>query len=77
MKYRINLANNLVMLFPDLSSTVFLRSSSALTIKEIGAKVGVPHLLLVGGLIDSTLLQPDDKVEQDADIVLLGPVAGG
>lgn len=77
MKYTINLANNLVMLFPDLPRKVSLRSASALTIEEIAVKVGVSPLLLVGGLIHSTLCQPDHRVEEDAEIVLLGPVAGG
>lgn len=77
MKYTINLANNLVTLFPDLPRTVTIQSTSALTITEIAAKAGIPALLLVGGLIDNALLQPDRRVEVDAEIVLLGPVSGG
>lgn len=77
MRYKINLANNLVTLFPDLPRKVSLQSASALTIQEIAAKVGVPSLLLVGGLIQSSLCQPDHRVEENAEIVLLGPIAGG
>jgi len=77
VKYTITLANNLVMLFPDLPHKVALQSASALTIEEIAAKIGVSPLLLVGGLIHNTLCRPDHRIEEDAEIVLLGPVAGG
>lgn len=77
MNYTVNLANNLVCLFPDLPRSTALKSSSVLTIQEIAVKIGVPPLLLVGGIINSALFQPEHRVESDAEIVLLGPVAGG
>jgi hypothetical protein len=77
MKYQVSLANNLRVLQPDLSKESTVESPVPLTINEIAAKAGVYSLLMVAGLIDGALYPLDKPVLQDAEIVLLGPVAGG
>lgn len=77
MKYTVNLANNLKTLFPALPVQCTVESPAPLTIYQIAGQAGVPSLLLVGGIIDGTLCKLDMPVEEDCELVLLGPVAGG
>jgi len=77
MQYTVNLANNLRTLFSELPQQIKVNSDTSLTIFEIANKAGIPDLLVVGGIIDGKLYPLDQPVEQESDIVLLGPVAGG
>jgi hypothetical protein len=77
MKYQVSLANNLRVLQPDLPIESIVESPAPLTINEIAAKVGVHSLLMVAGIIGGALYPLDEPVRKDAEIVLLGPVAGG
>jgi len=77
MQYTVNIANNLRTLVPGLPQKVLVNSDYALTVFEIAQRAGIPQLLVVGGIIDGRLHPIDQPVEQESEIVLLGPVAGG
>lgn len=77
MEYNISVANNLRMLLPELSQQIMIKSCRPLTIFEIAQEAGIPHLLVVGGIIEGKFHPLDQPVEQESQIVLLGPVAGG
>lgn len=77
MKYEVSLANNLRVLIPALPKQKTVESSLPLTLFEIAGRVGVSSLLLVAGVIDGAIFPLDEPVEKDAQILLLGPVAGG
>lgn len=77
MKYKITPANNLRSLLPQLPKECYVESDTPLTIGEIAVQLGIPSLLVVAGLIEKTLYPLDKIVENEAEIVLLGPVAGG
>lgn len=77
MTYKVNIANNLRALLPGLSQHLTVESTRSLNIYEIATKAGVPHILVVGGIIEGRLHPLDQLVEKETEILLLGPVAGG
>lgn len=77
MTYKVSIANNLRALKPELPKYTTVESSCSLSVNDIAARLGIPHLLVVGGIIQGQLHPLDQPVEKDAAIVILGPVAGG
>lgn len=77
LEYKVNIANNLRALQPELPKQILVQSSTPLTINEIATKTGVYSLLLVGGVVDKAIYPLDQPIKINAEILLIGPVAGG
>lgn len=77
MNYSISLANNIRTLQPELVERTAIQSAEPLTPREIATRVGIHPLLLSAGVINGESHSLDRPVEVDAEIILLGPIAGG
>lgn len=77
MKYSIRLTNNIRTLQPELAERTAVDSAEPLTPREIASRVGIHPLLLAAGVINGEAHPLDRPVEVDAEIILLGPIAGG
>lgn len=77
MEYKVNIANNLRVLQPELPQYITVQSAKPLTVNEIAIRTGIHPLLLVGGIVDQAIHPVDQPIMTDAEIVLIGPVAGG
>lgn len=77
MNYTICLANNIRTLQPDLAEKTVIEAAEPLTPREIASRVGIHPLLLAAAIINGEVHPLDRPVEVDAEIILMGPIAGG
>ena len=77
MKVRIHLSGSLRAILEDKSEEIVVEFDRSLSIKDLLLKIEIPPLMVVKAVMNGRPISKDFRIEDDAEIALIGPMAGG
>jgi len=77
MKITVNISPTLQPFAEGLPSKLVVEKSAPLTIAELTAELKIPALLIAIAAVDGVKCSLDLLLEKNAEIDLIGPIAGG
>jgi hypothetical protein len=77
MKFTIHIAGTIRGIVDHLPRKAVVEAASPPTIRQLAADIGVPPILVVLAFANGRKRALDDPLVEDADVYLMGPVAGG
>jgi molybdopterin converting factor small subunit len=77
VKVRIHLSGSLKAILEDKSEELVVEFDRSLSIKDLLLKIEIPPLVVVKAVVNGRPKSKDFRIEDDAEIILIGPVAGG
>ena len=77
MRFTIHIAGTIRGIVDNLPRQTAVETASPPTIRQLAADIGVPPILVVLAFVNGRKRGLDEPLTQDAEIYLMGPVAGG
>jgi molybdopterin converting factor small subunit len=77
VKARIHLSGSLRAIFEDKSEEIVVEFDRSISIKDLLLKIEISPLVVVKTVVNGRAKSKDFRIEDDAEIALIGPVAGG
>ncbi len=77
MTFTIHIAGTLRGIVDGLPQKTVVEAASPMSIRQLAAAVGVPPILVVLAFANGRRHGLDDPLIEDAEVYLMGPVAGG
>lgn len=77
MKFATHIAETIRGIVGGLPRRMSMEIASSGAIRELAADIGVPPILVVLAFVNDRRRRLDEPLTEDADIYLMGPIAGG
>jgi molybdopterin converting factor small subunit len=78
MKVKIYLSGHLKSLFPELSKEIVLEVEKPISVDELANRLGITPWIIMSAIINGQARGKDHLINEDnAEITLIGPMAGG
>jgi len=77
IKAKVLLSANLRAILEGKPEVITVEIDQPMSIKELLVQIDINPLVVVMALVNGTKRSKDFRIEHDAEITLLGPVAGG
>lgn len=77
MIFKIHIAGTIRGIVDHLPPETVVETASPATVRELAAGIGVPPILVVLAFVNGRKHGLDEPLTEDADVYLMGPVAGG
>ena len=77
MRITIKISNTLRHIVDGLPSELVVEKSAPLTVGQLATHLKIPTVLVVIAFVDGIKCPLDYRLTEDAEIALIGPVAGG
>ncbi len=77
MRISLHLSGGLRAVLAHLPETMTLHVDGLASLRDILVRAGINPLLVMVVIVDGERVDKDVVVDQDAEIVLVGPMAGG
>lgn len=78
MKVKIYLSGHLKSLFPDHPKEIVLDVEKPISVDDLASQLGITPWIIMSAIINGQARSKDYLIEEDnAEITLIGPMAGG
>ena len=77
MKITVKISGTLRGIIDGLPPEMAIEKTAPLTINQVAADLGIPPILIVMAFVDGVKRSLNHQLTHDAEIYLMGPVAGG
>ena len=77
MKINVQISGTLRGIIDGLPREVTIEKTAPLTIGQLAADLGIPPILIVIAFVGGVKRDLNHQLNDDAEIYLMGPVAGG
>ena len=77
MNFTIHISGTIRGIVDNLPAQTVAETTSPTTIRQLAAEIGVPPILVVLAFVNGRKQGLDEPLTEDAEIYLMGPVAGG
>ena len=77
MRITVKISNTLRHIVDGLPREQVVEKSAPLTVAQLATYLNIPTLLIVIAFVDGVKCPLDFKITEDAEISLIGPIAGG
>lgn len=77
MTFTVHIASTIRSIVNDLPKTVVVQKGAPLTVRQLAADVGVPHVLIVAALVNDVKTNLNETLAHSAEIHFIGTAAGG
>ena len=77
MRIAVRISNSLRQIVEGLPGELVVEKSGPLTVGQLAAELKIPRVLIVLALVDGVKCPLDFELTQNAEIDLIGPIAGG
>ena len=77
MRFTVRISNTLRCIIDGLPSKVSVERAEPLTVSQLAADLDIPPILVVNAIVNGTKRDLNHQLTDDAEIALMGPVAGG
>ena len=77
MRFTVRISNTLRYINNGLPSKVSVEREEPLTVSQLAADLDIPPILIVNAFVNGIKCDLNHQLTDDAEISLMGPVAGG
>ena len=77
MRIAVKISNSLRQIVDGLPGELVVDKSEPLTVGQLAADLNIPRVLIVFALVDGVKCPLDFELTKNAEIDLIGPIAGG
>ena len=77
MLFTIHIAGTIRGIVDNLPRQTVVETTSPSTVGQLAAEIGIPSILIVLAFVNGRKKGLDEPLTEDAEIYLMGPVAGG
>ena len=77
MTFTVHIASTIRSVVNDLPKTVVVVKDEPLTVKQLSADIGIPHILIVAAVVNCVKTALNETLTHTAEIHFIGTLAGG
>ena len=77
MTFTIQISGTLRGIIDHLPQRAVVETTSPMTLKRLATDIGIPPILVVIAFVNGRKINLDERLDEDAEIYFMGPVAGG
>ncbi len=77
MRIEVKISNSLCQIVEGLPGELIVEKSGPLTVGQLAADLNIPPVLIVLAFVDGKKCPLDFRLTKNAEINLIGPIAGG
>ena len=77
MTFTVHIASTLRSVVNDLPKTVVVQKGAPLTVRQLAADIGIPHILVVFATVNGVKTDLNETLAHTAEIHFMGTIAGG
>lgn len=77
MRIAVKISNSLCQIVEGLPGELIVEKSEPLTVGQLAVDLNIPPVLIVVALVDGIKCPLDFRLTTNAEIDLIGPIAGG
>jgi hypothetical protein len=77
MTFTVHIASTIRSVVDDLPKTIVVVKDQPLTVKQLAAEIGIPHILIVAAVVNGVKTAINETLTHTAEIHFIGTMAGG
>ena len=77
MTFTVRIASTIRSVVNDLPKMVEVEKGAPLTVRQLAADIGIPHVLIVATWVDGVKTDLNKMLTRSAEIQFIGTIAGG